>query len=409
MLVVPRVWLIVLTVLLIVPWLTLGALYFRRPVERMPLDPPVSAGGARAAAPGPWGTLTLSPIVVSPPLEYVAADWSRVPKPDVWYFPNTTPELLESFLASTGLPAVQAARLRASAQSHPGIRGLVVTPAPDLVRGLAPDVRARLYIQLAKSQLNFDQANSFRFLGSTPEEWLGGSLISSETRRLVQPLIYREGEFLNFSDVEIARSAIRDPAELQRLAKVLTRSSTLLVRLSVDDPSEVDALAEYWGRGGRRIDLRPLLESIAGAGPDHSIDLVHLLPSFARQHLYRYPKLSTADFSKPIIANCLWTSLNFFSVTPDDRFLDVGVALDTLRLDYYVVEHNFQLGDIVGFVDDEGDLFHAAVYIAADLVYTKNGTSPMAPWTIVTLDYLKGYYRRHADDLRLIYHRRNDL
>jgi hypothetical protein len=33
----------------------------------------------------------------------------------------------------------------------------------------------------------------------------------------------------------------------------------------------------------------------------------------------------------------------------------------------------------------------------------------MAPWTIVSLDYLKGYYKRHADDLRLIYHRRNDL
>ena len=46
---------------------------------------------------------------------------------------------------------------------------------------------------------------------------------------------------------------------------------------------------------------------------------------------------------------------------------------------------------------------------ASDLVYTKNGTSPMAPWTIVSLDYLKGYYKRHADDLRLIYHRRNDL
>ena len=62
-----------------------------------------------------------------------------------------------------------------------------------------------------------------------------------------------------------------------------------------------------------------------------------------------------------------------------------------------------------GFVDDEGDLFHVAVYIADDLVYTKNGTSPMAPWTIVTLDYLRGYYKGRATDLRLIYHRRNDF
>ena len=309
---------------------------------------------------------------------------------------------------STGLPQDQAARIRSTARLHPGIRGLVVTPDPEIVRKLPPDVRSRLYVQLAKSTLNFDQASSFRFLGSSPEDWLGGTMISRETRQLTEQLIYRDGDFLNFADVEIVRASIRDEAELRRLAKALLRQSTLLVRLSVDDPSSVDSLADYWGRGGRRIDLRPLLESIVGAA-DHSIDLVHLLPTLARQHLYRYPKISTGDLNKPLLANCLWTSLNFFSTTPDDRFLDVTVALDTLRRDYYVVEDGFQLGDIIGFVDDEGDLFHAAVYIAADLVYTKNGTSPMAPWTIVSLDYLKGYYKRHADDLRLIYHRRNDL
>jgi hypothetical protein len=183
----------------------------------------------------------------------------------------------------------------------------------------------------------------------------------------------------------------------------------VLVRLSVADPGEVEALADYWGRGGRRIDLRPLLESVAGAGPDASIDIVHLLPTFARHHLYRYPKVSTADYDKPLLANCLWTALNFFRNVPEDRFLDVNVALETLKREYYVVEHGYQLGDIIGFVDDEGDLFHVAVYLADDLVFTKNGTSPMAPWTIVSTDYLKGYYHRRADDMRLIYHRRNDL
>jgi hypothetical protein len=409
MVAVPRTWLFILAALLIAPWLAALAVYLRAPAESVPVAPPVSTAGPATALPsGPWGTLTASPIVVSPPLEYVAADWGRASEPDTWYFPGTTPELLEAFLVSTGLPQDQAARIRSTARLHPGIRGLVVTPDPEIVRKLPPDVRSRLYVQLAKSTLNFDQASSFRFLGSSPEDWLGGTMISRETRQLTEQLIYRDGDFLNFADVEIVRASIRDEAELRRLAKALLRQSTLLVRLSVDDPSSVDSLADYWGRGGRRIDLRPLLESIVGAA-DHSIDLVHLLPTLARQHLYRYPKISTGDLNKPLLANCLWTSLNFFSTTPDDRFLDVTVALDTLRRDYYVVEDGFQLGDIIGFVDDEGDLFHAAVYIAADLVYTKNGTSPMAPWTIVSLDYLKGYYKRHADDLRLIYHRRNDL
>lgn len=407
---VPRVWLIVLVALLVVPWLAAGALYLRSSVvEKAPVEPLVAAGPTKAAALGPWGRLTVSPIIVSPPLEYVAADWGRTSEPDAWYFPGTTPELLDAFVASTGLSADQAARIKSSARTHPGIRGLVVSPDPELVRTLSPDVRSRLYTQLAKSPLNFDQTNSFRFLGSSADDWLGGTLISPQTRHIVEPLIYRDGEFLNFADVEVVRAAISDTEELRRLAKTLLRQSTLLVRLSVDDPSAVDSLAEYWGLGGRRIDLRPLLESIAGAGPDHSIDILHLLPTFARQNLYRYPKLATADFNKPLLANCLWTALNFFSLAPDDRFLDVNVALDTLRRNYYVVEHGFRLGDIIGFVDDEGDLFHVAVYIADDLVYTKNGTSPMAPWTIVTLDYLRGYYKGRATDLHLIYHRRNDF
>lgn len=407
--VVPRVWLVVLLALLVVPWLAAAGLYLRSAVESAPLDPFVAAGPARAAASGPWGKLTVFPVMVSPPLEYVAADWGRTSQPDAWYFPGTTLELLDAFLASTGLSADQAARIKSSARTHPGIRGLVVTPDPALVRTLSPDVRSRLYTQLAKSTLNFDQTNSFRFRGSSPDDWLGGTLISRQTRQIVEPLIYRDGEFLNFADTEVVRAAITDKEELRRLAKALLRQSTLLVRLSVDDASAVDSLADYWGRGGRRIDLRPLLESIAGAGPDHSIDIVHLLPTFARQNLYRYPRLATADFDKPLLANCLWTALNFFSLAPDDGFLDVNVALDTLRREYFVVEHGFQLGDIIGFVDDEGDLFHVAVYIADDLVYTKNGTSPMAPWTIVTLDYLRGYYKGRATDLRLIYHRRNDL
>jgi hypothetical protein len=404
---VPRGWLVVVIALLVVPWLVVGALYLRSG-ESPETPEPVGAAPSRTATAGPWGNLTVAPVVVSPPLEYVAADWGRTSEPDTWYFPETSLEQVEAFLISTGLSREQAARLRAATRPQPGIRGIVISPDLELVRSIDPEVRSRLYTVLAKSALNFDQTNSFRFLGTTADDWLGGSLISPRTRQLVEPFLYRDGEFMHFADPEAIRTLVGDTEELRRLAKTLLRQATVLVRLTVDNSAQVEALSDYWGRGGRRLDLRPLLESVSGAGQDHSIDIVHLLPTFARLHLYRYPKLTTADYNKPLLANCLWTSLNFFGASPDDRFLDVNVALETLRRDYYVVEHGYQLGDIVGFVDDEGDLIHVAVYIADDLVFTKNGTSPMAPWTIVSLDYLKGYYRRRADDLRLIYHRRND-
>jgi hypothetical protein len=181
----------------------------------------------------------------------------------------------------------------------------------------------------------------------------------------------------------------------------------VLVTLTIDDPSEVEGLAQYWGRGGRRTDLRPLLESVVSASQERSIDVVHLLPSFVRSHLYRFPKITTSDLDKPLLANCLWSALNFFSAEPDDRFLDVNVALNTLRQDYYVIESGFELGDIVAFMDEDGDLFHVAVYLADNLVFSKNGTSPMAPWAIQSIDQIKGYYHARSAAPRLIYHRAN--
>ncbi|HEY0872183.1 MAG TPA: hypothetical protein VGD94_01830 [Vicinamibacterales bacterium] len=407
---VPRRWLIAALAVILAPWLVVSVIYLRSadPLEG-PEPPPGVSGSTTAGASGPWGRLSKTPIIVSPPLEYVAADWGRDEGPYRWYFPGASPELLRAFLSSAGLGSDQVARFVAAARPESRISGLILQPDLDLLRSLDPQVRARLYLQLAKSTLNADQANSFRFFGTSTDQWFAGTMISPATRGLIEPLIYRDGDIMHFADAELVRRQIKDPAELQRLAKALLRQPTVLVRLSVDRSSEINELAQYWGRGGRSTDIRPLLESVAGAGEQGSIDIVHLLPSFARNRLYRYPQLTTGDLNKPALANCLWTALNFFAAEPDDRYLDVVAAITSLRQDYHIVESNYQLGDIIALLDAEGDLFHVVVYLADDLVFTKNGTSPVAPWTIMPLDRVKDYYRNQSDNPRLIYHRRNDL
>lgn len=404
---VPRAWLVALTTLLIVPWLIAGVLYLK-PWAR-------AAGGAESpmtsadqVPEGPWGRLTLMPIVISPPLELVSADWGPV-QPPVWVFPGTGADGVEQFLVAAGVPGPDAARVRSTARLEPRITGVVVMPDPAWVTSLSPEVRARIYAALGKTGMNVDQAQAFRYRGTSVEAWLGQSRASKKTLGLVAPLVYRVGDYMLFADIERVRAEIGDAEELRRLAKGLLRQPTVLVHLSVTDPASVSALADYWGRGGRRTDVRPLLESVAGSGVEGSIDLVHLLPAFVRNHLYRYPRLSAADFDRPIIANCLWSSLNFFAVEPDDRYLDVQTALETLKRDYFVVESQFELGDVVAFLDEDGTLFHAAVYLADDLVFSKNGTSPMAPWIIMSIDDVKGYYQTRAENPRLIFHRRTDF
>ena len=296
--------------------------------------------------------------------------------------------------------------VRAAAQPEPRISGVILRPDPVWVRALDRQTRARIYGMLAKTELNTDQAQAFRYRGDNLEEWLAPDLISPRLRQIVEPLVYREGNYMLFSDIELVRAEVGGEDEMRQLSKTLFRQPTFLARLSVDSTANLDALVEYWGRGGRRTQIRPLLESVAADRSDQSIDVTYLLPPFARNHLYHYPELSAADLDRPMVVNCLWTALNFFQPEPDDRFLDVATALRTLKEDYFVVESDFELGDIVAFLDEKGNIFHAAVYVADNLVFGKNGISAMAPWTILPLEDVKGYYRWRSENPRLIVHRR---
>lgn len=352
-----------------------------------------------------WGQLTVTPIVISPPLEYLPPNWGPI-QPLRWYFEDTTRAQLEKFLVAAGLSNADAARLLLSARSDG--QSLVIEPEPQRVRDLAPDVRAAIYLQLAKSPRNDRQRNAFRFYASSGDAWLAGAPISPRTRQLVQPLIYKMGNFVYFADIDLIRPEMADAAERQRLAKRLLREATMLVKLRIDE-DQVAAAVEYWGRGGRRTDIRPLLESIGSGGEDHSIDIIHLLPGLPREHLYRYPRVTLADLEKPGLADCFWTALNFFNSEPDDRYLKTDYAIERLKRDYFIVQDELQLGDIAAFVTPAGGIFHVAVYLADGLVFGKNGTSPVSPWTILPIDRLRDYYPEHADHWQVVFYRRKEL
>jgi hypothetical protein len=357
---------------------------------------------------GKWGELTLVPIVLSPPMELVSTDLGEIQRP-TWFFPDANGDKAFMMLRSAGVSAVDASRLRAAAIDEPRIKGVVLTPDPAWVRALAPDVRARLYAMLAECDLNLYQAQAFRYPGSSPDAWFGPSLISPETRRLIEPLIFRDGDYMMFSDLELVRAEIGSREELRRLSKALFRQPTVIARLEVGPKADLDALVDYWGRGGRDIKIRPLIESVANDDTNDHIDVIHLLPPFAQKHLYCYPTFSDADLNKPALVNCLWTSLNFFLPEPDDRFLESKVALKALQEEYFIIETDFKMGDIVAFLDEKGRLFHAAVYIADDIVFSKNGISSMAPWTLMSIDAVKDYYRWQSENPRIVVHRKRNF
>lgn len=400
--VVSRAWMLGLAALILVPWLLAAWLHFGRSPAvaggspREAPAPASAAAGTVVGSPGPWGQIQTTPIVISPPLEYIPEDPEPPASRAAWVLPRARRSDLERLLEEAGVGPPARDSILATAREDPAVGGVVAFPDLATVEALGPGSRERIYLGLARFAENPRQQNAFRFFGGSPDEWLRNAPLRPETVQLVRPLVYRHEGFLLFADIDVARARIADAHELRRLTKVLFREATLLVKLRIPGEADVEAIAEYWGRGGRRVDLRPLLESAAAAGPDFPLDVVHLLPVFARERLYRYPRVSLADLDRPGIENCFWTALNFFAERPDDRLLDAREAMAALKRDYYFVHENPQLGDVVVFSGEDGEPYHAAVWVADGIVFGKNGTSTLSPWTLLPIERLRGYYPRAA-------------
>jgi len=60
---------------------------------------------------------------------------------------------------------------------------------------------------------------------------------------------------------------------------------------------------------------------------------------------------------------------------------------------YQTVEAPYRFGDVLCFLD-EGEGLHTCVYVADDIVFTKNGDSVLAPWVLMQLQDVESIYRR---------------
>jgi hypothetical protein len=93
--------------------------------------------------------------------------------------------------------------------------------------------------------------------------------------------------------------------------------------------------------------------------------------------------------------DCHWTSFNFFNQTPDDRFAVKGDLSDIVAAQYEFVKAPTRLGDIILFF--YGDkLIHSCVYIAADVVFTKNGVGVGIPFIVEKMDNVVSYYQEQC-------------
>jgi hypothetical protein len=365
-------------------------------------DPEGRADPAPASQP-PWGELRLRDIELDRPDEYASFELSAGRA--AWVFPGATREQVASLFASAHLPNEQIARALGPALSETSGDGIVVHPDLSLALALTPEDRAILYRALGRNEANRYMRDPFRTRPGEVEKW-SAQVGDAGFGELVQRLLYPCGKLLCFSDYELGLSQLPDDQQRILFAKALTRRRAVMARLRVRPDTDLDKLVAYWAPGARAKDVRPLLESMQRLPEGGTVNLAYALPPFARLHLYTYPT-AVGGGDDPTL-NCHWSTLNFFNETPDSRFADLAYLNAYLGQHFFRVGAPARFGDRIFLVNGGGFPVHSAVYLAGDVVFTKNGFGVGQPWMLMHLDDMLDYYGFAEPLTMLVYRDKND-
>ena len=380
-------------VLLVAPWLLIvagmGPQWFQQCGQAWKNIGTGTGEKIQHCPPGPWGNLQFTRIAIEPPDQFVtfAFDPSRE---IVWIFPGFTEAMLARLWLDVGLGADQQKELMATLRRDGTAGNLVLVPSRGLILHLTPEARARIYTVLGRFPENPQQMFPVCFPAAEVDDWFADSKLSEATVATIKRLLYRRGRVFLFADQELLLSLLETRQERVYALKMLARTSTLLLKLEVSPDADLDALAAYWGRGPRTKDIRSLLTSLPKVPGGFKIDAGHLLPMMARKLLYAYPNPDLD--ANALRQDCNWTSMNFFRMEPDNRFLAAKNVQQAIETEYYPVLGDPAFGDVLLFLGARGEVRHSCVYVAAGIFYTKNGPQPHVPWCFMELDDVQAIY-----------------
>ena len=351
--------------------------------------PETVADRVTVAHPGPWGRLEYVPISIECPEELLPMEAFKT-KVTHWILPRFTMEKFFQLLEGTGVTDDLREALQSPEVLHVSEGGLDLTPTPGIIFNLPPEARKKLYAILARFSEN---GSALIFVQTkTLEERFAGSGVSPSTVELFRKLSCESGQYLVFSDVPSLFARIPTYAERLHLLKALTRQQTMLVRLHLTADANIEELMHYWGKIRWAKDTRPLLESLARIPGGARLDIAHLMPPTAAGLLYSFPLPANPLDGAPVKKDCHYTAFNFFHDPPDPRYADPAFIMSRLEEEYSPVSGDPRYGDLALLVTPDGQLIHSAVYLADNIVYTKNGDTMLHPWMLSTVQDLIDQY-----------------
>ncbi len=336
-----------------------------------------------------YGDLTIRAIYIEAPSYLIELVGKPSSKPR-WAFANGTDASVRALFQRAGIPADIQARLLDPAQRQQQDGALIIFPSVDDLIALTPEMRTVVYPELAKSDLNEFHQNPIFIIGADLEDWLRQSKLSNKQKEIFRKMVWRRGRALAFSDLRTLLLFSETPEDVTQVFKTITRTRALLLSLRLPPNADMTALSNYWSGGFADADTLPLLQAAIQRESVMEIDVSHLLPALARRRLYTYPTLDQTVNGR--LPDCHWSSLNFFNNTARSYYLDTRLAAGALLSQYERVNAPYRFGDVLAFVSSDSVL-HSCVFIADDVVFTKNGENILAPWVFQRMDDVMAIYQ----------------
>lgn len=343
----------------------------------------VKADGIIATNPGPWGEMDYFYTYLEAPQSLV--DLLPVPSQQtVWRFPGFTPEQVRAIFAAMPLTSELQSELVERSVWHIADNGTRVHPSARFLEALPPESRIALYRVLRRFNENPYHHNPVVIESGDVAAWFQRAGLSELALKAIAGLAYPLGDSLAFSDLPYLLGLMSSDEEERAMIKAMTRTRTMVLRLRISKDSDTESLREYWTAGYKYKDVLPILESIQRVEGVERIDVAHLVPPLPRKLLYTYPTLAQGLTGR--YPDSFWTAMNFFQFMAREDYLDGGIVQREIAEKFEPVQPPYRYGDMLLMIEPESRrALHASIYIADDIVFTKNGSELLQPWLLMRM------------------------
>jgi hypothetical protein len=342
------------------------------------------------APPGPWGQLEYYEV----PLEFPIELLSNLTVPSQyteWIFQAATHEEMDSNLLVAGLTPDEIAATFAGCSIIQDEDLLRVYPTDEAVLAMPVETRTKLYRLLSQYNQNRFHRRPVYIHTQNLSTWFRGSKVERDAITDVSQLAYPtpNGQGFYLSDVAYTMRRAATAIEERQLLQGLLRSNGLIVRLRLNRESLTPGIGDYWTAGYKNKAVMPLLESVVTQNDGSTLDLAHLIPAIPRQYLNQFPE--TQDGADGRLPDWFWTCYNFFRSSPLAIYADSPERDRFILKDFEPALPPNEFGDML-LLNSSGRIIHGCIYIAADIVYTKNGPDIFSPWILMKIQDVVGYH-----------------